>query len=185
MSTPYLGEIRAVGFNFPPQGWATCNGQLLDINEYNALFALLGTTYGGDGQNTFAVPDLRSRVVVGAQAGAAGPGLSSYPLGTMGGAENVTLNANQLPVHGHPYALPLAGSTAGNLSDNPVGHLPGTTGTNNTYTTAAASGKNLANNAVANSTISAAGGSQPHSNIQPVLALNFIIATEGIYPPQP
>jgi len=184
MSTPYLGEIRAVGFTFAPVGWATCNGQLLDIPSNDALFYLLGTTYGGDGVNTFALPDLRSRVAVGAQAGTAGPGLSSYPLGSVGGTENVTLNSNQLPVHGHPYALPLAGTTAGTLSTDPTNRLPGGTGANNTYA-AAASGKNMAANAVANAVVAAAGSSQAHSNIQPVLALNYIICTEGIFPPQP
>src|SRR6476469_1850639 len=124
MSTPYLGEIRAVGFTFAPVGWAPCNGQLLDIPNNEAPYSLIGTTYGGDGINSFALPDLRSRVAVGAQAGAAGPGLSSYQLGAKGGAENVTLNSNRLPVHGHPYALPLAGTTAGTLSTDPTTRLP-------------------------------------------------------------
>lgn len=180
MSTPYLGEIRVVGFNYPPAGWATCNGQLLSISQNNALYALLGTTYGGDGVNTFGVPNLSGRVAVGAQNGAPGPGLSSYPLGTIGGVENVTLNATQLPIHGHPYSVPLAGSTAGTISNNPAGNLPGAA--SGSYA-GAAGGGNLAANAVTG-TVGVAGDNQPHSNIQPVLALNFIIATEGIYPPQ-
>lgn len=173
-----------VGFTFPPVGWATCNGQLLQISENDALFALIGTTYGGDGQTTFGVPDMRSRVAVGSEGGAAGPGLSPYPLGSAGGTENVTLTPLQLPAHGHPYALPLAGTTTGAAGDNPVGRLPGVTSTGNSYA-GAASGANLAANAVANGAVAATGSSQSHTNISPVLALNYIIATQGIFPSQP
>jgi microcystin-dependent protein len=183
MSTPYLGEIRAVGFNFVPEGWASCNGQLLSIAENDALFFLLGTTYGGDGQTSFAVPNMTGRVGVGAQGGATGPGLSNYPLGQRGGTESVTLTTAQLPSHGHPYAVPVAGSTTGTLSSNPLGKLPGSLG--GTYAATAGTNQNLAANAVTNGAVGAAGGNQPHSNVQPVLAINYIIAITGIFPPQP
>lgn len=182
MSSPYIGEIRAVGFNFAPPGWLTCNGQLLSINQYPALYTLIGTSYGGNGQTTFAIPDLRSRVMPHAQAGA--PGLSSYILGQTGGAETVTLTSNQLPAHTHNYSLGMAATTAGSLSDDPAGKRPAAT-SNNTYASSAQSGKNLAASAVTGS-LANAGGGQAHSNIQPVLALNYIIcADQGAYPPQP
>jgi microcystin-dependent protein len=180
MSTPYLGEIRVVGFNFPPVGWATCNGQLLSISENEALFAVIGTTYGGDGVTTFGVPSMNSRVGIGSQGGLAGPGLSTYQQGATGGTENVTLLATQIPVHVHPYAAPLQGTTVGPATDNPAGNRPGSLAA--TYATAA-NGKNLATSAVTG-VINPAGGSQPHPNISPVLALNYIICTEGIFPPR-
>lgn len=183
MSEPYLGEIRVVGFNFPPEGWATCNGQLLAISENDALFYLLGTTYGGDGVTTFALPSLNSRVAVGAQGGATGPGLSNYPLGQQGGVESVTLLSAQIPPHTHAYTAALGGSTAGTLNDDPAGRRPGTPATA-TYAGAAESGKNLAANALTIA-VAPAGGNQPHTNLQPVLALNYIIATAGIFPSQP
>lgn len=181
MSTPYLGEIRVVGFNFPPVGWVSCNGQLLPISENDALYSLLGTTYGGDGITTFGVPRMNSRVGIGSQGGLAGPGLSNYPPGAVGGTESVTLQATQMPVHGHPYSAPLQGSTAGSATDDPAGNRPGNLSA--TYA-ATGNGKNLAANAVT-ANISPAGSSQAHPNVSPVLALNYIIATEGIYPSQP
>ena len=98
MTTPYIGEIRLVGFNFAPRGWMACNGQLLSIATYSALFSLLGTTYGGDGITTFALPDLRSRIPVHQGQG---PGLSNYVIGQMSGTESVTLTQNQIPAHTH------------------------------------------------------------------------------------
>jgi microcystin-dependent protein len=183
MSTPYLGEIRAVGFTFAPVDWVTCNGQLLAISENDALYSLLGTTYGGDGINTFAVPSLNGRVAVGAQGGATGPGLSNYPLGQQGGTETVTLLSTQIPPHTHAYTAALGGSTTGNLNDDPAGRRPGAPASA-TYAGAPESGKNLAAGALSSS-VTPAGGSQPHPNIQPVLALNYIICTAGIYPSQP
>ena len=178
MSTPYLGEIRAVGFPFTPVGWAPCNGQLLSINENDALFSLLGTTYGGDGQTNFNVPNLNSRVAVGTQAG---PGLSNYVLGQTGGQEQVTLSTNNLPPHNHGFSGTLAASTTGTATDDPAGHLPG-----NSPSAYATAPDNSALAATAlTGTTSSAGGSQQHPNIQPLLALNYIICTEGIYPPQP
>ncbi|WP_151089229.1 phage tail protein [Hymenobacter baengnokdamensis] len=182
MSTPYLGEIRAVGFTFAPVGWVACNGQTLSISQYDALYALLGTTYGGDGQTTFNVPDMRSRLGIGAQGGAAGPGLSAYQLGQQVGVENVTLTTNQLPTHQHPFAAAPGGTATGTAAD-PKLNFPGNS-TTNPYATSATAGKTL-NAAALVATAQAAGGSQPHTNLQPVLALNYIICTEGNYPPQP
>src|SRR6266480_4308295 len=103
MSEPFLGEIRTFGFNFAPRGWAQCNGQLLSISQNTALFSLLGTTYGGNGQTTFALPDLRSRVPIHQGQG---PGLSQYSIGQSAGNESVTLNQSQMPAHIHPVAMP-------------------------------------------------------------------------------
>lgn len=174
----YIGEIRTVGFNFTPVNWVACNGQSLPISQYQALFQLIGTTYGGDGVNTFNVPDLRGRVMPHTRGGA---GLTNYIAGQTGGQETVTLNTTQIPVHQHPYSVGLAASTSGTLSDDPAGRRPGVT-KNNTYAGSSQIGKNLATNALS-TTVAAAGGNQPHSNIQPVLSLNFIMCAEGIYPP--
>lgn len=183
MSAPYLGEIRAVGFTFAPVGWVACNGQPLAINQYEALYSLIGTTYGGDGVNSFNVPSLGSRIVPGSEGGAPGPGLSPYQLGQTGGLEQVTLTANQLPAHAHPFTSQLSTTTTGNATNTPAGNLPGG-GSRAGYNSAPTAGRALAPNAVAGTT-QPAGGNQPHPNVQPVLALNYIICTEGIYPPRP
>ena len=181
MSTPYIGQVIAVGFNFAPVGFAACNGQLLNINEYDVLFAVIGTTYGGDGITTFAVPNLNGRLAVGAQG--QGPGLSNYPLGMQVGTENVTLTTPQLPIHGHSVNAPLQAVTTGTASAGPVGKLPATSPTAKPYAAAATAGATLSPQALT-ATLSVVGGSQPHSNLQPCVAMNFIIATQGIYPPQ-
>jgi microcystin-dependent protein len=167
-SQPYLGEIVAVGFNFPPQGWAPCSGQLLAISQNEALFSLLGTTYGGDGQVTFALPDLRGRSAV---SFGQGPGLSPYYLGQPGGEEQVTLLLIQMPSHTHSVS---ATSSLGSVA-SPTGNAW------------AAQGRAAVFSASANTTMSAtsttlAGGSQAHENRSPFLTLNYIIALEGIYP---
>jgi microcystin-dependent protein len=177
MSEPFLGEIRMVGFNFAPTGWALCNGQLLPISQYTALFSLLGTFYGGNGTSNFALPNLQSRVPIHMGQGA---GLSLYTIGQSGGVENVTLLATQMPAHNHLVAVNNAVGTVANptnsiLAEGYTGDSRSPTLLNN-YTTAAATG-NLAANAV-----SQAGGSQPHPNIQPYLCVNFIIALQGIFP---
>ncbi len=169
-ATPYLGEIIMFGSNFAPAGWAFCNGQLLAISQNDALFSLLGTTYGGDGQSTFALPDLRSRTAVHRGQG---PGLSSYIIGQALGVEQVTLSNNQLPSHSHAAR---AQSAAGE-SKLPTGN----------YWAQSTNGdlhyKDSASQSLAAASIStASGGSQPHQNIQPYLATNFVIAVEGIYP---
>ena len=178
MSDSYLGEIRTVGFNFAPVGWLQCNGQLLSIFEYNALYTLLGTTYGGDGQSTFAVPNLQSRVNV---AAGNGPGLSAYTPGQIGGTEAVTLNNTQLPTHAHPFTAAVNASTNGASTNNAAGNYPGNASTslyNATPSSAMLAAGSLTGSA------QPAGGSQAHTNIQPVLALTCIICVEGIFPPQ-
>jgi microcystin-dependent protein len=171
MSEPYLGEIRMVGFNFAPQGWALCNGQLLAISQNTALFSLLGTYYGGDGITNFALPNLQSRVAIHQGQGA---GLSPYVIGQQGGTENVTLNSQQMPSHNH-----LVNTVAAQGSQTrPVNNLLAATASN-TYAPAPSDGSTLNPVAVGN-----AGGNQPHPNVQPYLCVNFIIALQGIYPPR-
>lgn len=169
MSDPFIGEIRMFAGNFAPQGWATCDGQLMAIAQNDALFSLVGTTYGGDGQTTFGLPDLRGRLPLHMGQG---PGLSNYPIGQSAGSESVTLTSPQLPAHSH--TLLASGAAANNAS--PLGSL-----------TAASSSSSIYGNAAPAVTMRAdavapAGGSQPHDNLMPFLCLNFIIALEGIYP---
>jgi microcystin-dependent protein len=168
VSDPFLGEIRMFGFNFAPRGWAFCAGQVLSIAQNTALFALIGTFYGGDGISTFALPDLRSRVGINQGQGA---GLSPYVIGESGGLENVTLSTQQLPQHNHPLQVnnsPAAG-------DKPAGNVLARTGS----PAYASSTDGTAMNASMNPFT---GGGQPHPNIQPFLALNFCIALQGIFP---
>ena len=169
MAEPFLGQILMVGFNFAPRGWAYCNGQLLPIAQNTALFSLLGTTYGGNGQTTFALPNLQSRVPIHFGQGA---GLSAYSLGETGGQESVTLTTPQMPAHNHTAALNASGGAGSDGS--PTGNY---LADGNQYTSSTNTSMNA--NAVA---IGIAGGTQPHSNIQPYLGLNFIIALEGIFP---
>jgi microcystin-dependent protein len=177
MSDQYVGQIQAFGFNFNPQGWFQCNGQLLAISQYQALFALIGTTYGGNGTTTFGLPDLRGRTPIHMGQG---PGLSNYNLGQASGTETVTLQINQLPFHNHQIT-----ANSGN------GSLPPPT--NNFLATAppargAATGPDLYNTAAtANTTLNTAaisfqGGSQPHPNLKPFLTVNFCIAWVGVFP---
>jgi microcystin-dependent protein len=164
---PFLGEIRLVAFDFAPKGWAACDGRLLPINQNQALFALLGTQYGGDGKTTFALPDLRGRVPVGAGQGA---GLSNYPIGSTGGDESVKLAVGQLPPHAHPVR---ASSGAATTKD-PAGAFPAKGG-------AYAAAQNAKMNTAM---LGKSGGGQPHENRQPYVALNYIIALQGIFPSQ-
>lgn len=180
MASPTLGEIRLVGFNFAPQGWATCDGQLLPIAQYDALFVLLGTAYGGDGLNTFGVPDFRSRVVVGTGQGG---GLSGYATGQTGGTENVGLTTNQLPAHAHPATAQLNATSQGTRQNSPLGNYPATSD-RDLYGGTASGPAQLGAGAAA-ATAAPTGGSAPHNNIQPVLALNYIIALEGAFPNRP
>lgn len=170
-ATPYLGSICMVGFNFAPIGWALCNGQLLPISQYDALFALIGTTYGGDGQNTFALPNLQGRFPIHRGLG---PGLPQYTLGESGGQESVTLTLNQIPVHNHTLAV----NTNGGSSDNPTGNYMASNSEGIKYFSSSAGSSANAGS------IGITGGSQPHNNMPPYLCVNFIIAIEGIYPPQ-
>lgn len=171
MSVPFTGQIIRFAGNFAPRGWAFCDGQLLPIAQNTALFSLLGTTYGGDGRTTFALPDLRSRVPIHPGNG---PGLSSYRLGQKGGTETVTLQTTQIPSHNH---LVECVSSVGNKT-SPDGAIPGseTAGTVDFWSDAASDGTMNAN------MIKNTGGGQGHENRQPYLAVNYIIALEGTYP---
>lgn len=167
MSNPYIGEIRMFAGSFAPNGWAFCAGQLLPISENDTLFNLIGTTYGGDGQETFALPDLRGRLPV--HQG------NSFTIGEQGGVEEVTLTTNQIPVHSHP----LVGSGDLASSPDPVGAV---TAQSRTAGVDLYLEDNPNTNLAANS-IGPTGGSQPHSNFQPYLCVSFIISLYGIYPP--
>ncbi|MDO7877406.1 tail fiber protein [Hymenobacter sp. ASUV-10] len=173
----YVGEIRIFAGNFAPENWVFCKGQLLAISEYDVLYSLIGTTYGGDGQTTFAVPNLQSRVVVGQGQSVQG---TSYPVGMAAGVEAVTVLAAQLPSHQHPVLnTTITAITGGTGQTSPAGAFFGDQGASAYATTN--SGQKLNASAVTGQS-SPAGGGQPHSNIQPVLALNYIIALQGIYP---
>jgi microcystin-dependent protein len=171
MATPFIGQISLFAGNFAPRNWAFCNGQLLSIAQNTALFSILGTTYGGNGQTTFALPDLRGRVPIHAGQG---PGLSSYTLGQAAGEENHTLIQNEMPAHTHGANAVASG---GNQA-SPASGLPAieSTGTSLDYSSAAA------NASMSGSMIGIAGGSQPHNNMQPYLTVNYIIAVQGIFP---
>ena len=171
MSLPYIGEIRMFGGNFAPAGWAFCEGQLLPISENDALFNLIGTTYGGDGQNTFALPDLRGRLPVHQGTGSDG---ISYTLGETGGVESVTLTTAQIPAHTHP--LRANNGQPGNAI-TPAGNFPAISLNVTPFIEDATNGFF---NAAA---ISPAGGSQPHENMQPYLCVSFIISLYGVFPP--
>jgi microcystin-dependent protein len=176
MSEPFLGEIRLVGFNFAPVGWALCAGQILPINQNTALFSLLGTTYGGNGQTTFALPDLRGRAPVGFGQG---PGLSNYDLGQSTGSETVALTVSQIPAHSHLVAANAATANALSPSGADLAQSVVERGAAvNTYSTPPMSAQVTLDPA----TVQPSGGSGPHPNIQPVLAMNYIIALQGIYP---
>lgn len=171
MSEPFIGEIKMFAGSFAPAGWALCNGQLLAISEYDTLFNLIGTTYGGDGQQDFALPDLQGRVPIHLGQG---PGLSqTYQIGEKAGVEQVTLSTQHIPIHSH---VPLASSAAG-TSDTPAGGV-----------WAASSAKQFIV-ATPNATMApldsgTAGGSQPHDNMLPYQTINFIISLFGIFPTQ-
>ncbi|HEY1604436.1 MAG TPA: tail fiber protein [Allosphingosinicella sp.] len=178
MGQPYVGEIRMFGGNFAPAGWAFCDGQLLPISENDTLFNLIGTTYGGDGQNTFALPDLRGRVPLHQGSN----GTSNYILAENGGVEQVTLNTNQIPQHTH---APLGMNTTATANKGTNVLFPanmGPAGQNQVKTY----GPNDSANQVqlAANTIPPQGGSQPHENIQPILAINFILSLFGVFPTQ-
>jgi microcystin-dependent protein len=166
MADAFVAEIRIFAGNFAPKGWAFCNGQLLPISQNTALFSLLGTFYGGDGQSTFGLPDLRG---CSPMHPGQGPGLTLRSLGERGGEESVTLNLNQMPAHSHQLTASTSASTP-----SPANSVPG----------AGSKIYGPANNLVpmAGTAVSSAGGSQPHDNRQPYLVLNFIIALQGIYP---
>ena len=171
MSDPYTGEIRMFAGNFPPSGWAFCDGSTMPIDQNEALFTLIGTTYGGDGQVTFNLPDLRGRVPVHQGQG---PGLSNYVLGQTGGVESVTLTTQQIPQHTHA----LLATTSAGTQVNPGGNLLSNSQGPQPYIQESPDG-NL--NPAA---MSPSGGSQPHDNLQPFLAINFILSLFGFFPTQ-
>jgi microcystin-dependent protein len=178
MDSPFIGSIVLFAGNFPPRGWAFCQGQILAISTNTALFSILGTTYGGNGQTTFALPDLRGRTPIGQGQG---PGLSPVTLGEMAGVESVTLITSQIPMHNHLVQVSTAtadqASPSGNFLASPTGTYGPDPVTVNEYTTAATQNATLAA-----TSILPAGGSLPHENRQPFLGLNYIIALQGIFP---
>jgi microcystin-dependent protein len=177
-SEPFLATIFMFAGNFAPRGYAFCQGQLLPIAQYSALFSLLGTTYGGDGRTTFALPDLRGRV---AQGTGQGPGLSAIALGQQGGSQNVTLTAAQMPSHNHGATVTIHAANDGRPSiDNPSGAVLDSTSGTNLY--AVGPDGTTMNAGMATAQIANAGGNQPVSILDPFLGINFIIALEGIFP---
>jgi microcystin-dependent protein len=179
MSDPFIGEIRIFGGNFPPMGWALCQGQLLSIAQNTALFAILGTQYGGDGKTTFALPDLRGRVPI---SQGAGTGLTPRSMGEEGGSAYVTLLTSEMPAHNHTAsAVPATGS-----STNPEGTVwAQTTGGGRGQPAAAPLyTANSPNTTMSPMALAPAGGSQPHNNMQPYVGMNYIIALQGIFPPR-
>ena len=167
MAQPYVGEIRMFAGNFAPAGWMFCDGQLLPISEYETLFNLIGTTYGGDGQSTFALPDLRGRIPLHQGSG--------FVLAQNGGEETVTLTAQQIPLHSHAFLASADNAATANAQGNVLAQTP-------SYTPYI--GATPVNTALHSSSIGAAGGSQPHQNMQPYLGLTFCIALQGIFPSQ-
>jgi microcystin-dependent protein len=165
MSEPFLSEIKLVSFNFPPKGWALCNGQLLPINQNQALFALLGTTYGGNGQTNFALPNLRGRVPI--HFG------SAHSLGEAAGSTSVTVNIQQLPTHLHGLMATNQNGATANPSNAYLAAV------NSLYRSPPDSLTTMAP-----ASVTSLGGSQPHNNMMPYLVLNFIIALQGIFPSQ-
>jgi microcystin-dependent protein len=172
MSEPFVGEIRMFGGNFAPLGWALCQGQTMAIAENEALFQLIGTTYGGDGQQTFNLPDLRGRIPIHQGTG---PNGSTSVLGQSGGVESVTLTTNQIPMHTHSILASMNNATAVTASGNVLAQTPSYTPYISGLTP---------NVALAPNSGGPAGGSQPHDNMAPFLCINFIISLFGIFPTQ-
>jgi microcystin-dependent protein len=180
MANPFLAEIRIFGFNFAPKGWAFCAGQILPLSQNTALFSLLGTTYGGDGKSTFALPNLEGSAPMHPGQG---PGLSLHDLGETGGSTSVTLLQSEMPSHNHTFQ----GNTTTATNASPAnavymrGHYNdgvGNTGAVDLYTT------NAPDTTLNPFVLGIAGGNQPHNNMQPYLTLNFCIALQGVYPPR-
>jgi microcystin-dependent protein len=170
MAQPYVGEIRMFGGNFAPNGWMFCDGQTLPISANETLFQLIGTTYGGDGEETFNLPNLQSRVPIHMGTG---PDGTTYQIAEMAGTEQETLTVQQIPIHTHPWLA----STADANNVEPVGGVPAVA-QGDFYTTS------FSPIAMAAQSVTPAGGSQPHENVQPFLCINFIISLFGIFPSQ-
>lgn len=174
MATPFIGEIRMFGFGRTPQNWQACDGSLLSIAEYETLFMLIGTTYGGDGQNTFGVPDLRGRLPLHQGQG---PGLSNYVLGQISGTESVTLIGPQMPAHTHT----LVATTAAATTTAPAGLLPAAVAGDVFYATSTAGGTAVLMDTQSTTTT---GGNLPHANLMPTLTVQYCISTAGVFPQQ-
>lgn len=174
MADPFLAEIRIFPFNFPPKGWAFCNGQLMPLSQNTALFALLGTVYGGDGKSTFALPDLQGNAPMHPGQGS---GLSLHDLGEIGGAETVTLLESEIPAHSH--AVKAGGSFDVGDNNDPTGLIMAKSASGFAYFTA----QNLTG--MSAEALTPAGGDFPHNNMQPYLTLNFCIALQGVFPQRP
>lgn len=179
----YVGEIRIFAGNFAPNGWMFCEGQILPISENEVLFQLIGTTYGGDGEQTFALPNLSSRVPIHMGNG---PDGTSYQIGEMSGTEEVTLTVNQIPAHSHKLkgpAMLALGSNAGDSAD-PTGIYPSITPGVNLYSKSIREGVYMTDPQGVNATtiLGGTGGSQPHDNMQPYLVVNYIISLYGVFP---
>ena len=172
MGEPYVGEIRMFGGSFAPAGWAMCQGQLMPISENDTLFNLIGTTYGGDGQETFGIPDLQGRVPLHAGQG---PGLSqTYQIGEKAGVESVTITAQTLPIHNHSFLASINAAT----STDPTNQVIAQTSQIHLFT------QDVTNRQMNANSLTPVGGSQPHENIQPYLAISFIISLFGVFPTQ-
>lgn len=181
MASPFVAEITMFGFNFPPKGWAFCQGQLLPISQNTALFSLLGTMYGGDGKSTFALPNLQDQTAIGMGQGS---GLSNYFQGETDGAPTVTLLQTELPLHNHTFMASTNAGTTTTSAGNQLG--VGTTGTKSGSWSANIYSPNPAQATAGLSplALSFTGGSLPHNNMQPYLTLNFCIAMQGVFPPR-
>ena len=179
MSNPFLAEIRIFPFNFPPTGWAFCNGQLMPLSQNTALFSLLGTTYGGDGKSNFALPNLEGNAPMHPGQG---PGLSLHDLGETGGSDTVTLLQSEMTAHTHSINCVDGARVSGQVGQpgNATLVKAGTGGPANAYT----SGVTTPNLTMAQNMVGVAGGDQPHNNMMPYLTLNFCIALQGVYPPR-
>ena len=180
MTNPYLGEIRMFTFNFAPKGWAFCNGQLMAISQNQALFALLGTYYGGNGQSTFQLPNMQGAVPIHQGQGS---GLSLYTVGQAGGSQSVTLLMSQVPPHSHTFNVTTASATSATIGNTVVPAAPALTNAS-AYAVAQAADPSLVPQTLAPGVMSSVGGSQPHSNLMPYLCINFCIALQGIFPSQ-
>jgi len=177
MANPFVAEIRIFGFNFAPKGWAFCNGQLMPISQNTALFSLLGTTYGGDGKSTFALPDMQGNTPMHIGGNQPGPGLSLHDLGEMSGSQNVSLIESEIPIHTHSMMATI--QPGEDPAPSPQEILGRSTGAslyqNNTSSNVVQLGA---------AALSATGGSLPHNNMMPYLTMNFCIALQGVFPPR-
>lgn len=173
---PYVGEIRMFAGNFAPAGWAICDGSLLSIADNEVLFVLIGTTYGGDGQTNFALPDLRGRAPIHQGSG--------YVIGQMAGTETVALTSNQIPAHSHVGTLTLGVSKQGGNADTPIGNVAAVNPTRGNEFNTVSNGTMATASFSAGTTTSIAGGSQPHENMKPFVVINYIISLYGIFPTQ-